>query len=97
MKVLIASPIRQKPQILQMFLKSLEQLNLDNIELEYYFVDDNEDIESIKVLNEFNNTHENVLIKNSSEFLISKEKEDYKRESTHIWKKSLIERIILFN
>ncbi|RHO21531.1 glycosyltransferase [Amedibacterium intestinale] len=96
MKVLIASPIRQKPQILQMFLKSLEQLNLDNIELEYYFVDDNEDIESIKVLNEFNNTHENVLIKNSSEFLISKEKEDYKRESTHIWKKSLIERIILF-
>ncbi|GMQ64317.1 glycosyltransferase family 2 protein [Vallitalea maricola] len=52
-KVLIGSPIRQKPKILKEFLASLKGLNRKNILLDFYFVDDNDLKESSKLLNEF--------------------------------------------
>ncbi|NLT95451.1 MAG: glycosyltransferase [Clostridia bacterium] len=52
-KVLIGSPIRQKPKILAEFLNSLERLEKDNIHVDFLFIDDNELFESSELLKDF--------------------------------------------
>lgn len=52
-KILIGSPICQKPAILKEFLDSLDELRTENIHIEYYFVDDNEDQAAKDLLHEF--------------------------------------------
>lgn len=94
-KILIGSPIKQKPKILKDFLLSLEELDASQLEIYYYFVDDNIDSESKELLKQFQEKNKNVLIKDSKEFI--KNNYEYIRNSnTHLWKKELIERIILF-
>jgi len=39
-RVLIASPIRQKPNILKEFLQSLSELDHGDLQVDYFFVDD---------------------------------------------------------
>lgn len=41
-RVLIASPVRQREEILREFLLSLIELNCTGLEIDYYFIDDNE-------------------------------------------------------
>jgi len=53
LRVLVGSPIRQKPDILTEFLKSLRQLNRKDLVVDYYFIDDNEDSRSKKLLKKF--------------------------------------------
>lgn len=48
-KILVGSPIRQKPAILNEFLESLERLDQTCYSLDYFFIDDN-DLEESKVL-----------------------------------------------
>lgn len=91
-KLLIGGPIRQKNNILKEFLKSLEELDLSGIDVSFYFVDDNVDKDSIKLLNKFESKMKNVIIKNSKEFLTQKN-ENYVCNTTHVWKKELIARI----
>lgn len=50
-EVLIASPVRQKPAILQEFLWSLAQLETAGLKVAYAFIDDNDE-ESV-LLREF--------------------------------------------
>jgi hypothetical protein len=52
-KVLIASPIRQQPEILTEFLASLNRLDLSGLEVSYFFIDDNDNPFSVKLLREF--------------------------------------------
>lgn len=95
-KILIGSPIHQKPNILKEFLISLDNLDLGNYDIYYYFVDDNEIQESSKLINEFADKHKNVILKKSNEFNFEKI-EKYECNSTeHKWKSSLINKIILF-
>ncbi|MEW5550217.1 hypothetical protein ABGT24_15895 [Peribacillus frigoritolerans] len=42
-RVLVGSPIYQKPHILQKFLLSLKRLDAEGKELAYFFIHDNED------------------------------------------------------
>ena len=63
LKVLIGSPVCQKPEILKEFLKSLNELKKINFEAHYMFIDDNRDAESSELLLRFSETTDNVLIK----------------------------------
>lgn len=96
MRILIGSPVRQEAEILSEFLTSLRELNADGIELHYYFIDDNEDIKSKKILRDFKSSVENVIIEDSSNFFAENNIKYVCTESNHIWKKELIERITDF-
>lgn len=49
-RVLIGSPIHQKPNVLREFLNSLLRLNIEQIELDFHLIDDNDDEESSRLL-----------------------------------------------
>lgn len=52
-KILVGSPVRQKPQILKEFLESLQRLKQEHYQLDFYFVDDNNLEESRELLKSF--------------------------------------------
>lgn len=52
-RILLASPVRQKPQILECFLHSLRALRKEGLNISYYFIDDNEDDHSSQLLSDF--------------------------------------------
>lgn len=52
-RVLIASPIRQKPNILKEFLQSLQELDHGDLQVDYFFIDDNEASRSWYYLQDF--------------------------------------------
>jgi hypothetical protein len=52
-KVLIAGAIRQRPEILSRFLTALKQLDVTDLEVEYFFIDDNDDPFAVKLLRSF--------------------------------------------
>lgn len=88
-KILVGSPIRQSPAILSLFLKSLEELYKDNLQVDYCFVDDNVDEQSTEILYDFQKRNGNVTILKAD-----KTKEQYvKNEITHIWSESLIDKV----
>ena len=60
-KVLVGSPVYQKPEILEEFLKSLKNLNRDTISIDYMFVDDNIDERSSQLLAEFAREESKVI------------------------------------
>ena len=94
-KVLIGSPIRQKKEILKEFLLSLSELYKDNIEVYYYFIDDNNDKESSKLLDRFKNQNDNVIIKPSSDYNV--ESDNYIcDEEKHGWKTNIIQKVIVY-
>lgn len=95
-KVLIGGPVRQKENILKCFLDGLRDLDTSGVSVSYYFVDDNTDSNSSKLLEEFKKQQDNVLIRKANEFLVEKDN-DYNCDNiTHTWKKELIEKITTF-
>lgn len=75
-KILIGSPVYQKPRILEAFLKSLKALNHGDALLDYIFVDDNADEESSRILKEFQRAGSSTLIlhgKDASSYLCDDE------------------------
>lgn len=52
-RVLVGSPVHQKPAILREFLNGLHQQDADGLEVHHAFIDDNEDPESSALLKEF--------------------------------------------
>jgi glycosyltransferase involved in cell wall biosynthesis len=56
-RILVGSPIRQKPQILEEFLSSLDRLSRRSYSLDFFFVDDNMIEESSRVLSQFQQAH----------------------------------------
>ena len=61
-RVLVGSPVYQKPEILDLVLRSLKNLNRNTISIDYMFVDDNIDKKSIKLLAEFKREKSTVII-----------------------------------
>lgn len=87
-KVLIGTTVRQQPDILEEYLKSLKCLYRKNIICDYFFIDDNVDIKSKGLLKSFreNITENNVYVIESDSSNI-----DYiKNENTHYWREELI-------
>jgi len=88
MKVLIASPVRQQPDILKLFLVSLGGLRMQGFEYGYYFADDNTEAASSSLLEKFAAGENDVFIKKTAgaeEYLCD--------EQTHHWNGGLIEKV----
>lgn len=90
-RVLIGSPIHQKPPVLQQFLNSLLRLRHENSELDFYFIDDNEDAISSQLLQEFATDRSNVFLQPSGFH------DSYIRnDTTHFWNATLIWKVAGF-
>ena len=96
-RILLGSPIRQKPEILQEFLSSLNELDLQGIQLDFYFVDDNEDVSSKELLQKFcaqktSPTHCFVMVPPKplvqTAYICN--------ETTHYWKEELVWKVADF-
>lgn len=84
-KILVGSPVYQKPEILAAFLKSLKTLNRDTVSIDYMFVDDNIDESSKQLLASFKREDSTVTIvdgKGTGAYLCNDE--------THHWDDSLM-------
>lgn len=89
-KILIGSPIKQKPSILKEFIISIRELDLVDLDVKYIFIDDNTDEESSKLLNEWKNKDSNIeLVKlnfdNEEEYICD--------EFTHNWTNNLVNKV----
>ena len=84
-RLVIGSPICQKPSILKEFLNSLIELEKSSTDIAYCFIDDNENEDSSKLLAEFEQKVPNVLVynyKSSTSYLCD--------DTTHHWNDRLI-------
>lgn len=87
-RVLIASPVRQSPEILREFLTSLSDQDTQGYEVDYLFVDNNDEVDSSRLLHEFAETHKGqVHIWEAPVFTT------YERRETHVWTEALVWRL----
>jgi GT2 family glycosyltransferase len=95
-RILIGSPIRQKANILQAFLDSLENLYIGDFDIHYLFIDDNESEESSNLLLNFvKRKNTAIIFKNSdNEKYICDEKTHYWNENL-VWKVANLKNIII--
>ncbi len=87
-RVLVGSPVYQKLEILDKFLKSLKNLSRDTISIDYMFVDDNIDGNSSKLLAKFEREESTVIIlpsSNKGEYLCD--------DKSHHWDDDLMLRV----
>lgn len=84
-RVLVGSPIYQKPAILKQFLKSLYQLQQTNILISFIFIDDNQDEQSKQLLQALSSSNSNVNVypSNHSDIYLSDDR-------THYWNEQLV-------
>ena len=64
-RVLLGSPVHQKPAILEQFLDALTRLNLESIDLDFYLIDDNQDEASSLLLQQFARSGRSVFLQDS--------------------------------
>jgi hypothetical protein len=89
-KVLIGSPVHQKPAVLREFLSSLEALETSDYSVAYMFMDDNGEEESGSLLTDFQERHSNTVIVKSSSA------SEYQRDDyTHYWREELIWKVAM--
>ncbi len=90
-RVLVGSPIHQKPQILQEFLNSLLRLRRDGVTLDFYFIDDNEDDAASDLLRHFDPNGSEVFHQSSGFH------DAYIRnDTTHFWNSDLVWKVAGF-
>jgi 2-polyprenyl-3-methyl-5-hydroxy-6-metoxy-1,4-benzoquinol methylase/GT2 family glycosyltransferase len=90
-QVLIGSPVHQKPHILSKFLDSLIRLKHHEIELGFFFINDNVDDTSSEMLQRFSCKTDAVTIQQSNQ------RDHYERsEITHHWNEQLIWKVADF-
>lgn len=90
-KILVASPIHQKPGILKMFLQSLEHLKQEDITLNFFFIDDNKNSESSHLLMQFQERIQSVIIEKSNYQDVY-----YRDGKTHYWNEHLVWKVASF-
>lgn len=90
-RILVGSPVYQKPEILEAFLKSLEKLDQDTISLDYMFVDDNKDEKPSKLLSEFQIDGAQVIIIQGDQ-----QGEYVCNDDTHYWDDSLMLKVAIY-
>ena len=90
MKIIIASPIRQKSSILAAFLESVASLDCLGLDIVYWFADDNTDVSSSNLLSEFAVLHPCTRIYDAKN-----ENPAYYEcgEFTHTWSAEAINRV----
>lgn len=94
-KVLLGSPVRQKPQILEQFLRGIEDLDLQGFSLSCFFVDDNVDESSSALLRDFSKTKDVRLLCGAD--IATRETDKYASDSvTHFWDTDTITKIAAF-
>ncbi|UQZ34425.1 glycosyl transferase [Paenibacillus sp. PK3_47] len=90
-RVLLGSPVHQKPPVLRQFLHSLKRLNCSGFELDYYFIDDNDQEESSLLLQEFARNRKEVFLQTSGFH------DTYVRnDTTHYWNSALVWKVAGF-
>lgn len=87
-RLLIASPVQQRPAILQCFLESLARLKGGRAELSFLFYDDNEDPASRTLLREFEQREPRTAIIRHEQRLAY-----IKDETTHYWRNELVDKV----
>lgn len=95
-RVLVGSPIRQKHSILLEFLKGLEEAEKTGFFVSYYFVDDNIDEKSTKLLIEFGKTHDVIIKKGEKLTQLESFCNYFNDEITHTWDNNTIEKVAFF-
>jgi len=92
-RVLISSPVRQKPAILREFLQSLEELVAVTFIPHFCFIDDNIDAESMQLLIEFCQRHNPYASMGKAPEI----NDDYLcNEHTHYWNERIIWKVAGF-
>jgi GT2 family glycosyltransferase len=81
-KILIGSPIHQKPAILKEFLSSLTKVHKNSFDVDYFFIDDNKDEESSNIISTFFENNKNTTIIKGNNV----DSEYITNEITHYWK-----------
>lgn len=89
MKVLIGTSVNKKNQITDAFLESVSNLKHEGIEVNYLFIDDNEDEESSKLLKEFECENQGVKV-----YIGKKEDKFLCDDKTHYWTDNLVNKVI---
>lgn len=88
-RVLIGSPVRQKPQILQHFLEGLRRLDTTGLDVTFVFVDNNDDPAASQLLVEFGRTVGAPVRR----LRLPAFEEYHRTEETHVWTESLCWRL----
>jgi len=89
-RILIGSPVHQKPEILNMFLTSLLNLETDGYDVSFLFIDDNIEAKSSELLDRFRQGSRAFVLK-------SYYHDQYiKTDHTHVWHDSLIWKVAGF-
>lgn len=87
-KILIGSPVRQKSAILKEFLESLSELDFTGFKADFMFVDNNDDVDSKRMLEKFKVGESQVFVKTEVPLGV------YAcNEETHHWSPPLIQRL----
>lgn len=95
-RILVGSPVRQKPQILREFLSGLEEAEGEGFRLSFLFVDDNTDESSSALLRDFSARHD-CLVLSGKELLQAIVEDRYSsNEVTHTWDDTAIEKIAAY-
>lgn len=95
-RLLIGAPVRQKPEILKLYLEHLDRADLQGVKVVFLFIDDNDDPLSSKLLNTFlEKHHKNCHVErvDHREGLAAHLCDAY----THHWKQENVERVIDFS
>lgn len=88
LKILIGSPIKQDHDILIHFLHSLDNLEIsDDVQVNYLFFDDNDDMTSKKLLKKFSTNREVSIIETNNKY------EYIKNDVTHYWTSNNIQHV----
>lgn len=89
-RILLGSPVRQKPEILTEFLRSLTELDTTGLSLGFFFVDDNDDDASSQMLRAFSCGEAVITVVAASDIVLDLSENSY---SGHNWDYDLIERV----
>src|SRR5262245_35360747 len=91
-RIIVFSSVRMSPLVLRETLHEMLKLEDESVSLEFWFYDDNDKVESSRLIREFCNNHEfptRVLPK------LELEPVSYQRtEQTHKWNSAIISRVI---
>lgn len=94
-KVLIGSPIKRDPEILNAFLKGLDYINTKGVSIEYCFVDDNDCEKSKELIKKFAKNHPKTTVLEAKSILSSHNIAEPKYNGPHDWNDNLIARIAI--
>ena len=92
MRILVGSPVKQKPEILHLFLSALYFLDIKDLEVDYFFYEDHNIPESYELLCNFKPKSGKVKIERAQDVSFVFQCD----EKTHYWKRENIERVALW-